>query len=97
MKLFNPSHADHFVFATCPKGYKEGTAPKYAPVKAVDVETAERQLFSERLINVYSYQVGRYDQQGRFMTFQPPVEGIRPGKYIVHPLAQQEYETYRSF
>ena len=27
-------------------------------------------------------QTGMYDEEGFFCTYQPPVEGIRPGKYI---------------
>ena len=68
MKLFNPAHAEHFVFAVCPKGYREGTSPNYAPVKAVDVETAERQLYAEKLVNVYSHPVGRYDEKNSAVT-----------------------------
>lgn len=97
MKLFNPVHADHFVFAVCKIGYKQGETPNYTPVKAVDVETAERQLFSGKLTNVYNYPVGRYDELGRYMTYQPPVEGIRPGKFILHPLAEKEYKESRAY
>ena len=97
MKLFTEKHADHFVFAVCPKGYKEGTKPNYAPVKAADVETALKQLDAERLVNVYPHVMGRYDHLGRYCTYQPPIEGIRPGKFILHPVADAEYKASRPY
>ena len=99
MKLFDPSEAEKFVFAVCPRGYKEGTAPQYVGIAGGDMETAEKQLSlgSKPLVSVYPHACGRYDDFGRYCTYQAPVEGVRPGKFILHPLAQEEYLASRSF
>ena len=97
MKLFHPEYADHFIFAVCPKGYREGTKPNFAPVKAVDVETARSHLDSQRLVHVYPYVCGRFDEHGRYMTYCPPVDGVKPGKYLLHPLAAEEHKRQRAY
>jgi hypothetical protein len=99
MKLYNPEKADTYVFAVVPVGAKEGTDPTYVAVKADGIEEAENSLLASRppMKNAYPHAMGRYDEIGRYMTYQPPVEGIRPGKFILHPIAQQEYQEARAF
>ena len=89
MKLYNPNLAKQFVFAVCPKGYKEGTKPSFVASAGADTEIAEQALATERLVNVYPHAMGRYDEEGFYCPYTPPIEGIKPGKFVRHPLAHQ--------
>lgn len=95
MKLFDPEAPNTFVFAVVPVGAREGTDPTYNGFQAGSIESAELQLDLKRLRNAYPYVVGRYDDQGRYCTYQPPIEGVMPGRFIVHPTAHAEYAAQR--
>ena len=89
MNLSNRNDANKFVFAVCPKGYREGTAPNYAAVSGASVEDALKSLDMQKLVNVYPHPVGRYDENGRYQTYCPPIENVKPGRFVEHPLAAQ--------
>jgi hypothetical protein len=95
MKLYDPSSANKFVFAAVATNAKEGTDPTYVAVSAGDVDAAEASLMADKrapMRNAYPYVMGRYDEHGRYCTYLPPVEGIRPGRFVLHPLAQEEHK-----
>ena len=100
MKLYSPEKANCIVIAAVPTNAKEGTDPTYVAVAAGGIEEAEQSLISDKrapMRNAYPHAMGRYDELGRYCTYQPPIENVRPGKFILHPLAQREYEEARSF
>jgi len=97
MKLYNPSDADKFVFAVIGKNDKEGTPAKYISAPGSGMEDALNLLTKQGWKTAAPQCMGRYDEIGRYMTYQPPVEGIRPGKFIPHPIAQREYKEARAF
>lgn len=93
MKLFNPDSANKFVIAALPSSAREGTAPTYVAVQAGGIEEAELSLITDKrspMRPVYPYVLGRYDDKGRYMTYKPPIDGVTPGRFILHPFAQQE-------
>jgi len=94
MKLFDPKNANGWVFASVAKNAKEGTAPTYGCIQAGALEDAERQLDAKALRNAYPYVVGRYDADGRYCTYKPPIEGVTPGRFVLHPMAEDERKTY---
>lgn len=97
MKLFSPETKNHFVFAVLPKAAKEGTAPAFRTVDAYDFEEAERKLDKYQLRSAYPYVMGRYDEFGRYMTYKPPVEGSSPGRFVLHPFAEEERRREEAF
>jgi hypothetical protein len=97
MKLFNPESKNHIVYAVLPKAAKEGTAPAFRTVDASDFEEAERKLDKFQLRNAYPYPLGRYDEFGRYMTYKPPVEGGTPGRFVIHPFAEEERKREEAF
>ena len=90
MKLYEPEAINAFVIACLPNQAREGTAPDYKAFVANDVEGALCQLDAQKLRPVYPYVLGRYDEKGRYMTYKPPIDGVTPGRFVLHPLAQEE-------
>ena len=90
MKLFNPSNKNGFVLAYVPKAAREGTSPTYGCIQAGSIEEAEKSLEQKAFRAVYPYVLGRYDEKGRYMTYKPPIDGVTPGRFVLHPLAQEE-------
>jgi hypothetical protein len=41
--------------------------------------------------------MGRYDEFGRYMTYKPPVEGSTPGRFVLHPFAEEERKREEAF
>jgi len=97
MKLFSPESRNQFVFAVLPKAAKEGTAPAFRTVDADDFDEAQRKLDKFQLRNAYPYCVGRYDEFGRYMTHKPAIEGVRPGRFVLHPFADEERKREEAF
>ena len=97
MKLFIPEAANHFVFAVVPINAKEGTAPEYKIAPGPDNETS----FQRNLANKYRMAAptvaGRYDELGRYMVYNAPIDGIRPGKYVLHPHSNDERKREEAF
>ena len=93
MKLFNPDSANKFVIAAASANAREGTDPTYVAVMAGSIEQAEQSLHADKkapMRPVYPYVLGRYDEKGRYMTYKPPIDGVTPGRFVLHPLAQEE-------
>ena len=96
MKLFEPEAAEHFVFAVVPMNAKHTDLPSFKAVRAGDVESALNQL-DGRVRPAAPYCMGRYDHVGRYATYCPPVDGVAPGKFILHPHADAEYKASRPY
>lgn len=93
MKLFNPQSANAFVFAAVAPNAREGTDPTYVAIHAGGIEEAENSMLADKkapLRNAYPYVMGRYDERGCYMTYCPPIEGVKPGRFVLHPLAEDE-------
>jgi hypothetical protein len=41
--------------------------------------------------------VGRYDEFGRYMTHKPAIEGVSPGRFVLHPFADEERKREEAF
>ena len=96
MKLFEPEAAEHFVFSVIPQNAKPGAIVETKCVRAGDVETAINQL-DGRYRLAAPFCMGRYDHIGRYCTYCPPVEGIMPGRFVLHPFADAEYKDSRPY
>lgn len=93
MKLFNPKTPNAFVIAAVPTNARDGVAPTYVAVTATAVEDAEASLLADKkapMRNAYPYVMGRYDERGCYMVYKPPIDGITPGRFVIHPLAEAE-------
>lgn len=94
MKLFNPQAANQFVFAVVAKNAREGTPPEYKCCGSDSIESCEAFIDAKALRNAYPYVMGRYDADGRYCTYTPPIEGVKPGRFVLHPMAEGERDTY---
>ena len=94
MKLFNPESAGHFIYAVLPKTAREGTAPSYQAIAGTSFDDCEQRIERNGSRSVYPYPMGRYDDKGRYETYRPGIEGVRPGIFTIHPLAAEEEKTY---
>ena len=95
MKLYDPKNANGWVYAYVSKTAKDGTPPTYGCVQADSTDDAERYLEMKAFRNSYPYPLGRFDEQGRYCTYKPPVEGVTPGRFVLHPLAEEEHKAQR--
>ena len=96
MKLFEPEAAEHFVFAVVPMSAKEGAMPDYKCIRAGDMESALNQM-DGRVRPAAPHCTGRYDHLGRFCTYCPAIEGVLPGRFVLHPQADAEYKASRPY
>ena len=96
MKLFEPEAADSFVYAVVPTNAKEGAQPDFKCIRAGDMESALNQM-DGRVRPAAPYCMGRFDHVGRYCTYCPPVEGIMPGRFVLHPMADAEYKDSRPY
>ena len=97
MKLFEPEAAEHFVFAVVPiskQGGRSGLTT--SAIRAGDMESALNQM-DGRVRPAAPYCMGRFDHLGRYCTYCPSVEGIMPGRFILHPMADAEYKASRPY
>ena len=90
MKLYDPDKAGTFVWPMT-KG-KPGEPVTY---QLTNTDSAENWI-KQGWVMAGPCQVGRYDTDGYFWTFCPPVDGERSsvGRYVRHPLAEQAKGTY---
>ncbi len=93
MKLYAPEHADKFVFAVIGKADREGSNAKFIAGSGGDAETALNDLVKQGWKPAAPHCMGRYDDFGRYCTYKPPVEGIFPGRFVIHPQAQDEFKA----
>ena len=96
MKLFEPEAAEHFVFAVVPLASKEGAMADYKAIRAGDIESALNQM-DGRVRPAAPYCMGRFDHLGRYCTYCPSVEGVMPGRFGLHPMADAEYKATRPY
>ena len=94
MKLYDPQKINHFVFAVVDAKAREGTAVSFMAVVGGDIEGCENIIDRNQKRNAYPHCMGRYDELGRYCVYKPGIEGISPGKFIVHPLAAEEKKVY---
>lgn len=97
MKLYNPENKNTFVFAVVPKNAKEGAQPTYQAVAGHDVEDCLRRIDQKGSKNAYQHVMGRYDEFGRYCTYCPPIEGVKPGKFVLHPMAEDERKKAEAY
>lgn len=97
MKLYLPEAAESFVFAVVPMNAREGTAPEFKAIRAGDVDSALNQLDALKQRNAAKHCLGRYDHLGRYETYCPSIDGVKPGRFILHPHAQAEYKNSRPY
>lgn len=94
MKLYNPQEANQFVFAVVAKNARDGTPPDYKACGSESIEACERHIDSKAMRNAYPHCMGRYDELGRYCVYKPALEGVAPGKFVLHPLAAEEKKVY---
>ena len=95
MKLYNTKEINQFVFAVVPKNAREGAQPAFKCCGSDSIESCEANIDAKAMRNAYPYCMGRYDEKGRFCVYKPPIEGISPGRFVVHPLAEEAYQVDR--
>lgn len=95
MKLYRPDQADKFVFAVIGKSDREGSPPKFMAGPGGDIESALNDLVKQGWKPAVPHCMGKYDHLGRYETYCPPVDGIRPGRFVLHPMADAEYMSNR--
>ena len=57
-------------------------------------EDCENNITRENKRNAYPHCMGRYDELGRYCVYKPAIEGVSPGKFVLHPLAAEEKKVY---
>ena len=100
-KLYRPDidKLPAYVWPMTPKAYKPGQQTTYQLTHDPSPKNAELQGY----VMAGPCQVGMYDDEGFFCTYQPPVEGVRPGKYyrVLHgeqiEEAKSNYERARTY
>ena len=97
MKLYNPEAKNTFVFAVVPKNAKEGAQPTYQCVSGSDVDSCLQTIDSRGNKNAYQHVMGRYDEFGRYCTYCPPIDGVKPGKFVLHPMAEAERKREEAY
>ena len=76
-KLYDPEKANQYVWPMTPKAYKPGQSTPYQ----LTSEPSPKYWEMHGFVMAGPCQVGMYDDEGFYCTYQPPVEGVRPGKY----------------
>ena len=97
MKLYNPENKNTFVFAVVGKKDKEGAQPSYQCVAGSDVEACLKTIDQRGSKNAYQHVMGRYDEFGRYCTYCPAIDGVTPGKFVLHPLAETERKREEAY
>tara|TARA_E500000331_G_scaffold30486_2_gene25643 strand:+ start:2321 stop:2653 length:333 start_codon:yes stop_codon:yes gene_type:complete len=99
MRLYDPNVADSYVWPMTAKNAKPGQPTTYQLTK----EPSPKMWEERGYVMAGPCQVGMYDDEGFFRTYQSPVEGIRPGKYIrvlfgdALKTAKDDYESDRLY
>ena len=92
-KLYRPDidKLPAYVWPMTPKAYKPGQQTTYQLTHDPSPKNAELQGY----VMAGPCQVGMYDDEGFYCTYQPPVEGVRPGKYyrVLHGKQIEEAKT----
>ena len=96
MKLYDPQLADQFIWQVSDKD--DRTRPpktRYAADKANQWEHSTLK-HSCVLVDDTGHPMGKFDAQGFYCTYRPPIENVNGGlaRYTRHPLAEEEAKTY---
>ena len=78
MNHYDPQRKDSFVWPMIPKNAKPGSQTSYKLTKFPNPSTWEQRGYEL----AGPCQMGRYDEEGFYHTYKPPVEGCFPGKYV---------------
>ena len=97
MNLYDPNARNCFVYAVVAKNAKEGTKPDYKPISGASFDECLKLIDQKASRSAYPHPLGKYDEHGRYMTYKPPVEGISPGKFVLHPHSEQERKRVEAF
>ena len=98
-KLYEPDLKGNYVWPMTPKAYKPGQSTSYQLTSEPSPKNWELQGFQM----AGPCQVGMYDNEGYFCTYQPGIEGLRPGKYyrVLHGKqineAKSNYERDKTY
>jgi hypothetical protein len=92
-KLYDPEKANQYVWPMTPKAYKPGQSTSYQLTSEPSPKNWELQGFQM----AGPCQVGMYDNEGYFCTYQPGIEGLRPGKYYRVLHGEQINEAKRNY
>lgn len=95
MKLFDTREINQFVFAVVSKNAREGTPPEFKCCGTDSIESCEKLIEQKGQRNAYPHCMGRYDEKGRYCIYKPPLEGVSPGRFVVHPVAEEAYQVDR--
>ena len=99
MRLYDPNLADSYVWPMTAKNAKPGQPTTYQLTK----EPSPKMWEERGYVMAGPCQIGMYDSEGFYATYMPPVEGVRPGKYIrvlygdAVKTAQNDYECERMY
>ena len=99
MRLYDPNLADSYVWPMTAKNAKPGQPATYQLTK----EPSPKMWEERGYVMAGPCQIGMYDDSGFYATYMPPVEGVRPGKYIrvlygdAVKTAQNDYECERMY
>ena len=99
MRLYDPNVADSYVWPMTAKNAKPGQPTTYQLTK----EPSPKMWEERGYVMAGPCQIGMYDSDGFYATYMPPVEGVRPGKYIrvlygdAVKTAQNDYECERMY
>ena len=90
MKLFRPDKKNQFVFAVVGKGDRDGAGAKYMSQVAASIDEALDLIIKQGFKPAAPHCMGRYDEFGRYCTYCPPIDGVTPGKFVLHPMADAD-------
>ena len=99
MRLYDRNLADSYVWPMTAKNAKPGQPTTYQLTK----EPSPKMWEERGYVMAGPCQIGMYDSEGFYATYMPPVEGVRPGKYIrvlygdAVKTAQNDYECERMY
>jgi len=78
MKLYDPNVANSYVWPMTAKNAKPGQPTTYQ----LTSEPSPKMWEERGYVMAGPCQIGMYDDEGFYRTYQSGVEGVRPGKYI---------------
>ena len=89
--LYNPNNANSYVWPMIPKNHKPGMSVTYQLTREPD----PKPWLDRGWILCGPCQLGRYNAEGYYEVYKPPIEGVEPvGRYIKHPLADAQQENH---
>ena len=99
MRLYDPERINQWVWPMTAKNAKPGQPTTYQ----FTTEPSPKMWEERGYVMAGPCQIGMFDDEGFYRTYQSPVDGIRPGKYIrvlygdAVKNAQNNYERDRMY